>query len=312
MISVQCPKCKRSANLPDAAAGKTARCKCGVLFTVPAAPVAANDAEPPPQPIQRVGGMQQPASRAQALPIEPKEQEVTQEKLEKDEKVAKPSTPTFDKMLVWGFWCGIGGFILGLFLALKFDDGRFGGFSSKPFLSKTGAVLCGLALLDLASVAVAFVLQRTFKFLSFSNKEAPRERVGIVIALAIGIFWILGTLSGGGKKGTSSGGTTQDVAVRFVENWVSSGSNAAASQLDSRALDAARTFIQTWKLNRFDGKISSLGEKSYTELATGNQIACQLFLVTPVVDMGGSFMPISMTISVTTDSKKVFLVQPDL
>jgi hypothetical protein len=53
VIRVVCPKCKTVANLPDAAAGKTAVCKCGQKIAVPApgAPVAAPAAAPkPPAP----------------------------------------------------------------------------------------------------------------------------------------------------------------------------------------------------------------------------------------------------------------------
>jgi len=50
VIRVVCPKCKTVANLPDAAAGKTAVCKCGQKIAVPApgAPVAAPAAAPKP------------------------------------------------------------------------------------------------------------------------------------------------------------------------------------------------------------------------------------------------------------------------
>jgi hypothetical protein len=48
VIRVVCPKCNTAANLPDAAAGKTAVCKCGQKIAVPpsGAPAAAPAAEP--------------------------------------------------------------------------------------------------------------------------------------------------------------------------------------------------------------------------------------------------------------------------
>jgi hypothetical protein len=65
-------------------------------------------------------------------------------------------------------------------------------------------------------------------------------------------------------------------------------------------------------LKSWDGKTASLGENTLTVIDNGNQYDVWQYRVDPVVDFGGTFVPVTMVVSVTKDGGKVFAVSADL
>ena len=58
-IQIQCPKCNLKANVPDSAAGKSARCKCGATIQIPASEVydgmtVLSSSEPAPNTADQI------------------------------------------------------------------------------------------------------------------------------------------------------------------------------------------------------------------------------------------------------------------
>lgn len=136
----------------------------------------------------------------------------------------------------------------------------------------------------------------------------------------------------------------------FMRTWVLSGASSAAELMDSRSASSAAELAKlkdsmgvssdvelpesvVWmdsrtpdtkgivqmrrgvqfsliSLKSWDGKISSIGDSTWTDRTTGNQHDTRVYRVMPVMEsFGGRFIPVTIEVSVAKDSGKVFIIE---
>jgi hypothetical protein len=109
---------------------------------------------------------------------------------------------------------------------------------------------------------------------------------------------------------TETGGSS--AVTSFMTTWVTSDANAAAGLMDQRAPESARDVVRSMTLKSWDGKISNVGDSTWTSARTGDQYEVTVYRVTPVVNFGGTFQPVTIDVWVAKDSGKVFLIHADI
>ena len=176
---------------------------------------------------------------------------------------------------------------------------------------------------DVWGEASGNVIQRLVEALcNLGNPAYQADRRGMPIAVLVGslvafvaiLAFVIQFVSGNGSvlKLQSLDGGCKSAVNQFMHSWATLDPDSAVIAMDPRTIESMKTVVRSIKLKRFDGKVSDLGESTWTVLATGAQYDVLTYSVSPVADMGGTFIPVDIEVSVAKDSKKVLAVKPHL